>query len=400
MNCRVCNGPTHEIFSLGEMPLANSLLDSPDDSYNTYPLTLRLCDNCSLVQLSHTVPPAELFTDYNYFTSCSPPMIAHARRLVTQVESRIPLHAKSLVVEIGSNDGYLLQHYRGVPVLGIDPSVRAAELACSRGINTFPRFFDSKLALTLGPIADVIHANNVLAHVPDLNDFVAGLAHLLKPNGTMIVEVPYLSEMIDKTAFDAIYHEHVYYFSVTALSRLFSLHSLTLRDVDEIPTHGGSLRLWISHSGASSLNVARLHARESSLTRSLDYFLDFAARVERVKHDTRALLTDAGGAGGAPGAGATVVGFGAAAKATIFLNACGITSADLAYVVDDTPVKIGKFIPGTRIPIVPSADWLIDQPPHTLILAWNFAHEIAHRFTPAYRGEFFTWYSRGVGASA
>ena len=386
MICRVCGSGTEQIFSLGEMPLANSLLASPDESYPTFPLNLVKCESCTLVQLEETVPPEQLFVDYNYLTSCSPPMVEHAKRLVEEVISRKTLTEDSYIVEVGSNDGYLLQHYKstGARVLGIDPSEKAAEIATQKGVWTLKGFFNHYMAQGLNQKADIIHANNVLAHVPDLNDFVAGLAHLLKDDGTLIVEVPYLCSLIDKTAFDTIYHEHVYYFSLTALSRLFRRHNLIISDAQEISTHGGSLRLWVTKSGVPSQNVLLLYNQEyySVSGQASGYYRDFSLRVEKCKFDTRKLLH-----------GKQAVGFGAAAKATIFLNACGLTSSDLAYVVDDTPTKQGKYIPGTGIPIVSSAEWLERQPPFTLILCWNFSHDIAHRYRHSYRGRLFTWYT-------
>lgn len=382
MNCRSCGGETQLVFSLSNMPLANSLLNSPDEPYKTYPLELILCESCSLVQLAETIPPEEMFVDYSYLTSCSPPMVEHARKLVIKVEERKKLDADSLVVEIGSNDGYLLQHYHDIPVLGIDPSERAADIAASKGISTIRDFFSLRVANAMGPVADVIHANNVLAHCPDLNDFVAGLSHLLKPDGLITIEVPYLCRLIDKTAFDTIYHEHVYYFSVTALTSLFHRHNLEITDIDEISAHGGSLRLWISHSGVPSINVLRLHSDESRFIHSPIYYHDFAVRVEKCKFDTRKLLHNK-----------SVAGFGAAAKATIFLNAVGITAREMPFVADDTPTKRGKFIPGTGIEVIPTSEWLTWQPSHTLILAWNFSHDIAHKYATTYKGNLFTWYS-------
>jgi SAM-dependent methyltransferase len=388
MNCRVCNASTHEIFSLGPMPLANALLDSPDEPYDVYPLTLMKCDACSLVQLEETVPPERMFVDYNYLTSSSPPMVEHAKTLVDNVLSS---YKPKFVVEIGSNDGYLLQHYvaQGIRTLGIDPSEKAARHASERGVTTFKGFFDSRVGGELRETADIIHANNVLAHVPDLNDFVSGLSTLIAPDGTIIIEVPYLACLIDKTAFDTIYHEHVYYFSVTSLQKLFSRHGLTISDAQEISTHGGSLRLWMTKSGPVSVNVARLHVEESHFINSLSYYADFASRVEKCRRDVHTILL-----------GRQVVGFGAAAKATIFLNACSITIDDLAYVVDDTPTKLGRYIPGTGLRIISSEEWLRDQPPHTLILCWNFAHDIAHRYCQSYHGKLFTWYAELVETHA
>lgn len=369
------------------MPLANSLLLSADVEYKTYPLELILCRSCSLVQLSQTVPPEEMFTDYSYLTSCSPPMVEHARKLAERV---LTTQKPKLVMEIGSNDGYLLQHYanRRVRVLGIDPSERAASAAAEKGVPTLTRFFNLEMARGIDPRADIIHANNVLAHVPDLNDFVAGLALLLKPSGVLIVEVPYLCQLIDKTAFDQVYHEHVFQFSLTALSILFIRHGLIISDAEEISVHGGSLRLWISKRGAPSRDVRRLISQESLSVKSEKYYADFSSRVSKCVSDTQRMLE-----------GRTVAGFGAAAKATIFLNACGITFAQMACVADDTPSKQGKFIPGTGIPVVPVAEWLAGNYDHTLITCWNFAQDVAHKYRISYKGKFFTWYSEmGVPA--
>ena len=394
MKCRVCDHetPLQSVLNLGEMPLANSLLSRPDEEFKRYPLEMLHCPDCHLVQLSHIVPPSELFTDYAYLTSCSPPMVEHAKQLVDKVLSIRSLCASSLVMEIGSNDGYLLQHYlpHGIPVLGIDPSAQAAAEAEKRSVRTLREFFDSTMAMTLEK-ADVIHANNVLAHVPYLDDFVACLAHVLKDNGVLIIEVPYLCDLINKIAFDTIYHEHVYYFSLTALTNILSLSSLTICDVERIHTHGGSLRLWITKGGMPSAAVRGLLSQESFFIRAPGYYSDFAARVEKCKSSTRELIGDN-----------LVAGFGAAAKATIFLNACGINSTQMVYVADDTPTKQGKFLPGTDIPIVPTSRWLEDQPRLTMVLCWNFANEVAHKYAKTYHGQFFTWYTpelvKGVSA--
>jgi len=389
MNCRSCGSRTHPIFSLGEMPLANSLLNSPDESYKKYPLELALCETCSLVQLTETVPPEEMFTDYSYLTSYSSPMVAHAKSLVESVRKRIPLDNRSLVMEIGSNDGYLLQHYGPIPVLGIDPSERAADAAAKLDIPTVRGFFSAAMAKGLGPQADIIHANNVLAHVPDLNDFVLGLSLALKPDGTVIIEVPYLYELLAKTAFDQCYHEHVYQFSLTALDRLFTRHGMTIIRTEKIDTHGGSLRIWASKIGSRGHSTSLILSQESFFIHSPGYYSDFSSRVEKCKLATREMLADR-----------VVAGFGAAAKATIFLNYCGITNAQMSIIADDTPTKQGKFIPGTGIQVVPVANWLAEQPDATMILAWNFSQAIAHKYRTAYKGRFFTWYSPELARSA
>jgi SAM-dependent methyltransferase len=371
------------VFSLGEMPLANSLLSSPDEKFKKYLLELMLCQNCSLVQLSQTVPPEEMFKDYGYLTSYSFPMVEHAKKLVEEVLEKKPLDSNSTVMEIGSNDGYLLQHYpHRVFIAGIDPSKKAVDSAMSKRIRTLPAFFNKKLALGIERKADVIHANNVLAHVPDLNDFVTGLSILLKDDGLLIVEVPYVCRMIDKTAFDTIYHEHVFYFSLTALENLFTRHGFYIAEAQEISTHGGSLRLWIRKDSFVGMEVAQMLSNEATFIRSDTYYRDFSVRCEKVRFDTRKLLE-----------GRKVAGFGAAAKATIFLNTVGITVDQMEMIADETPAKQGKFIPGTGIPVVAVAEWLAKDYDSTLILAWNFAQAIAHKYRQEYKGKFFTWYA-------
>lgn len=385
MECRICNSTnTKMVFSLGEMPLANSLLSKPDEPYKKYPLELVLCKNCSAVQLSKTIIPSEMFCDYSYLTSYSIPMVAHAAELVSDVLVSEQLGKESLVVEIGSNDGYLLQHYvhKGIPVLGIDPSDRAAIEAEKRGVPTVREFFSSRISMKIDKKADVIHANNVLAHVPYVTDFVAGLANLLKDDGVLIVEVPYVCRMIDKTAFDTVYHEHVYYFSVTALQGLFKRYGMKINRTQEISTHGGSLRLWIGKVGHEDRNTLSLLSQESFFIRSEGYYKDFSVRAEKIRFDIRKLLE-----------GKRIAGFGAAAKATIFLNSVGITSAQMGCVTDETPTKQGKFIPGTGIPVVPVAQWLEGNYDATMVLAWNFGHAIAHKYRHDYRGKWFTYHN-------
>ena len=383
MRCRICDSSnTAMVFSLGEMPLANSLLRNADDPFKKYILELVLCKDCSLVQLSKTVPPEEMFIDYSYLTSYSTPMVEHAKRLVAEVRERIALDKDSLVVEIGSNDGYLLQHYDGIPVLGIDPSEQAADAAMGRGVPTIRSFFNYHTAVEIGKKADVVHANNVLAHVPDLRDFVVGLSKILKDDGTLIVEIPYLCRLIDKAAFDTIYHEHVYYFSLTALHGLFSKYGFTIIDTQFIDTHGGSLRLWINKRGTTGYETRRVLSQESFFVRAEGYYEGFAIRAEKCRFNTRKMLE-----------GKKLAGFGAAAKATIFLNSCGITSEQIECVADETPTKQGKFIPGTGIPVVGIDEWLHRNYDATMILAWNFAHAIAHKYRHDYKGKFFTWYT-------
>jgi SAM-dependent methyltransferase len=367
------------------MPLANSLLSTPDEAYQTYPLDLIKCSDCTLVQLKETVPPEKMFVDYNYLTSTSFPMVAHAKKLaekVMDIRESHNLKINHLVVEIGSNDGYLLEQYvpYGIPVLGIDPSVKAANVAARKRVPTIQDFFSLRMAESMGRIADVVHANNILAHVPDLNDFVAGVAKILKMNGLFIVEVPDVKALLEKAAFDTIYHEHVYYFSFQSLVLLMARHGLTIQEVERISTHGGSLRLFIKHGNdrpSRWYEVEDWHQFSGSVlygVRETCRFIEAALREKK-----------------------SVAGFGAAAKATIFLNYAHLTGKDLLYVADDTPCKQGKFIPGTGLQIVPTVRWLSDNPEETLILCWNFAQEIAHKYRLSYLangGKFSTWMVR------
>ena len=371
--CRSCaSNKVKSVFSLGQQPLANELLNHPSDPYEKFPLDLVACTECSLVQLAETVPPNRLFSQYAYLTSCSPPNVARAKELAHSVMKGWPCR---MVVELGSNDGYLLQHYldAGVQVLGIDPSRVAARLAALKGIPIITEFFDSALASQIGPIADILHANNVLAHVPDINDFVAGIKTVLKPDGVAIIEVPYVYDLLRKNEFDTIYAEHVFYFSVQALTALFSRHGMQILKVERIPYHGGSLRFFASRGAPAPVNFD-------------EYPLDFERFTQCVTRGTRQLIT---ALRDLKTMGKSVAGFGAAAKATTFLNYCGIGCELLPYVADDTPTKQGKYIPGTGIEIVSTAEWLERKPEYTLILCWNFAQEIVRNYP--YGGQWFTW---------
>jgi SAM-dependent methyltransferase len=383
LHCRSCQSPNPiKVLSLGRLPLANSLLDSPEELYETYPLDWMFCTHCSLVQLERVVPPKLLFEDYPYLTSYSEPMVRHAKELVELTRKRFRLTENSFVVELGSNDGYLLQHYPPeIRVLGWDPSERAVRAAAELYIPTMHGFFGLSEAKKMEKRADVIHANNVLAHVPDVLDFVMGIRELLKPDGVVIVEVPYVCDLIMAGTFDTIYHEHVYYFSLTSLVHLFGRCGLCVNEVEKISTHGGSLRIFVSRKPIVGHSVSCLLSEEQPYIDNLSYYADFNSRVavhagqvarafERSKMD----------------------GFGAAAKATILLNVCGITSERMEYIADDTPAKQGKFIPGTGIKIVSVREWLDRQPDLTMILCWNFANDIANKYVKEYKGKFCTPY--------
>jgi SAM-dependent methyltransferase len=387
--CRSCGlSGLVEVLALGELPLANALLDSaqPDAARpeKRFPLTLAFCPGCSLVQILETVDPEVLFGHYLYFSSFSESMLAHARRAVDGfVESR-GLGPGSLVVELASNDGYLLKNFvaRGIDVLGIEPARNIAEAARRSGIPTRSEFFGLAVAQRLraeGVLADMVLGNNVLAHVADLNGFVAGAAHILKPTGAVAFEVPYLGEMIEHLEFDTIYHEHLCYFSLTALRGLFARHALAIVDAEPLPVHGGSVRVTAEHVAHARPLSARAQAmldeeRRRGMTDEA-YYRQFAPRVRALCDALRAEL-DARLA-----RGQKLAAYGASAKGSTLMNFAGIDARHLAFVADLSTVKQGRFTPGNRLPIVaPSA--LTDpstRPDSVLLLSWNWADEIARQ---------------------
>ncbi|GBD42772.1 hypothetical protein HRbin40_00227 [bacterium HR40] len=378
--CRSCGSrQLRRFLSLGDMPLSDGFLRSDQlaSPEPRFPLDVAFCEDCTLVQIEHTVAPEILFdSDYPYFSSVSETVVDNAR---ANVEARLAegrLGPRSLVVEIASNDGYLLQFYRarGIPVLGIDPAPGPAAEARRRGIDTLVTFFGLDLALRLraeGRQADVIHANNVLAHVADTNGFVAGLATLLKPEGVAVIEVPYVRDLVEKTAFDTIYHEHLCYFSVHAARTLFARHGLVLARVERLPIHGGSLRLFVTPCGHPDSGVETLleEERAAGIDR-FAFYVRFGERIEALRAKLLALLTEL------KRQGARIVGYGAAAKGTILLNYCGIDARFLDYVVDRNPHKQGRYIPGVRLAIRPPEAILADPPDYLLILSWNITDEI------------------------
>jgi SAM-dependent methyltransferase len=369
----------HPVLSLGEQPLANALTDEPaPEGEPRYPLDLVLCEVCSLVQLTESVPPSLLFTDYRYFSSFSPTLVDSADRLVDRLVSERALGPGDLALEIGSNDGYLLQHYqaRGVSVLGVDPAENVAQSARERGVPTECAFFDPEVAQRL--VAEhqrvaVLHANNVLAHVPDVNGVLTGIARMLHDDGVAVIETPYVRDLVEQLEFDTIYHEHLYYYSVTALENLLRRNGLRLHDVEHIPLHGGSLRAFVVRDdGGDPLPAVRRYLEDEQELGlpAPGYFQDFGRRVEALRADLRALLDDL------HGQGATLAGYGAAAKATVLLNAIGAGPGTLAFVADQSPHKQGRFIPGVGIPIVGPEVLAERQPDYVLLLAWTFAEEI------------------------
>jgi SAM-dependent methyltransferase len=378
--CLSCGaGLLAAVLSLGRTPLANALLDEADLARPepTYPLDLALCRSCSLLQLTESVPPEQLFREYSYFSSYSDTMLAHAKELAGQIVRGRRLGPESLVIEAASNDGYLLRNYQaaGVPVLGIEPAHNVARHAREvNGVPTRAEFFTAAFARQLaaeGLQADVFHAHNVLAHVPDLNGFVAGMREVLKPGGVAVVEVPYVKDLLDGCEFDTIYHEHLCYFSLTALDRCFGRHGLAVADVERVPIHGGSLRLFATPGVGRGPRVEALLAEEEAWgVATLAPYRAFAGRVERIRTDLRELL------GRFKAEGKRIAAYGASAKGSTLLNYCGVGRETLEFVADRSPVKQGRYTPGTRLRVVPPERLLDVMPDYTLLLTWNFADEV------------------------
>jgi len=380
--CRFCSAPLRDTFvDLGMSPLCESFLtnDQLNQMEPFYPLHVRVCRSCFLVQLEAYVSGEEIFTEYAYFSSFSDSWVEHARRYTDLAIDTLGLTSSSFVAELASNDGYLLQHFvqRGVPVLGIEPALNVAAVAEQKGVRTATEFFGEtsakKFARAHGR-ADLIIGNNVLAQVPDLNDFVSGIPLFLAWNGTVTLEFPHLARLIEGNQFDTIYHEHYSYFSLYTLERIFARHRLRVYDVEELPTHGGSLRIWGCHVADPRAERPRLRElRERELADGVDrlqYYSDFSERVIRTKHKLLDFLI------AARAEGKSIAGYGAPGKGNTLLNYCGIRTDFLDYTVDRNPYKHSRFLPGTRIPIYPPERLAQTRPDYILILPWNLKEEI------------------------
>ncbi len=385
VNCRFCHTPlTHSFVDLGMSPLSNAYVKAEqlNDEEVFYPLHAYVCSQCLLVQIAAFSAPEHIFKDYAYFSSFSSSWLAHAKDFVTQVIPKLQLNAQSHVVEIASNDGYLLQYFpEDFQRLGIEPAENVAEVARQKGIPTRAVFFGTQTAQNLreeGIHADLIVANNVLAHVPDLNDFVAGLALLITPQGTISIEVPHLLHLYTQNQFDTIYHEHYSYFSLLALQQIFAAHQLSIYDVEHLSTHGGSLRLSITPTSNRSVtprpSVAEaLQSEKATGLDQLQTYLDFAARVKALKLETWQFFIDL------QRQGKRIAAYGAPAKGNTFLNYCGIGRELLPFCVDKSPHKQGLYLPGSHIPILAPEALYADQPDYILILPWNLQAEISEQ---------------------
>lgn len=372
---------TRTFIDLGLSPLANNYisLDRANIPEPLYPLHARVCDDCLLVQVDSVVPPEEIFSEYAYFSSYSESWLAHCKAYAHAMMDRFDLGPQSKVVEVASNDGYLLQYFAaaGIPVLGIDPAANVAKVAQARGIVTEVAFFGARTAERLrarGEAADLVAAKNVLAHVPDIDDFVQGTAMLLKPQGVFTVEFPHLLNLIKEVQFDTIYHEHFTYLSLLAVERVFGRKGLRIFDVEEVSTHGGSLRIFACLNGADHINTANVaRVRNKELSSRLDRpegYEGFDARVKKIRTDLLAFLDQA------KAIGKTVAGYGAAAKGNTLLNYCGIRSDHIAFVADKSTAKQRMLLPGSRIEIkAPQAIFDV-RPDYVLILPWNLREEI------------------------
>jgi len=381
--CRFCATPlSHTFVDLGMSPLCQTHIEPQQLNHMEpfYPLHVWICDKCFLVQLEEYVSPKEIFTDYAYFSSYADSWVEHAKRYSDLICQRFGIDRSKKVMEIASNDGYLLQHFvaKGVPVLGIEPAANVAKVAIEKGVATTVRFFGvasaNEIVAEQGH-ADLLLGNNVLAHVPNINDFVGGMKVLLRPGGVITMEFPHLLKLMAENLFDTIYHEHFSYLSFYTVEQVFAAHGLTLFDVEELPTHGGSLRIYGRHveDGAKPVGprVAELKCREiAEGVNRLDTYASFAEKVKETKRSILEFLVEA------KRAGKSIAGYGAPGKGNTLLNYCGIRSDFLDYTVDRSPYKQGRYTPGTHIPILPPERIRETRPDYIFILPWNLKEEI------------------------
>lgn len=393
--CRACGSSHAQLFvDLGTMPLANSYLPARDHEEPAYPLEILVCLNCFLVQTRDCVSAQDIFSDYAYFSSYSDTWLSHAATYVEMVMHRFDLGSASQVIEVASNDGYLLRNFvrAGIPCLGVEPAANVAEVARTVGVPTETAFFGAGYAAGLterGLQADLMIANNVLAHVPAINDFVEGFRLALKPHGVATFEFPHFLNMLKEVQFDTIYHEHFSYISMLAAERFFAQNGLMVFDVEELPTHGGSLRLYVQRADTARRPVGRRveTLREVETDAGLanpDTYKSFSPRVEEVREELKAFLAQAAADG------KVVAAYGAAAKGNTLLNYCGITDHDIAFCCDRSEQKIGRYLPGSRIPIRPVEEIAKRRPDYVLILPWNLTEEIVCNldYVPSWGGRF------------
>jgi len=383
LNCRFCKEKLTNIFvDLDTAPLSNAFLKKEmlNNSEKKYPLCAYVCSNCFLVQLPEFEKPENIFEDYAYFSSYSSTWLHHAKNYVDMIVKKNSLNEKDLIIEIASNDGYLLQFFKekNIPMLGIEPAENVAKVAKEKGIQTITKFFSVNTANELkknGKLANLIIANNVLAHVPDLNNFVKGLKILLKPKGIITIEFPHILQLIEKNQFDTIYHEHFSYFSLLTAQKIFTFHGFTIFDVEEISTHGGSLRIYIKHIENDKISIddsisILLEKEKQYGLESISTYTDFIKNVEEIKKKLQEFFNDA------KNSGKKIVCYGAAAKGNTLLNYCKIDSNYIDYVVDQSPYKQGLFLPGTHIPIKNPNEIQITKPDYLIIIPWNLKDEI------------------------
>lgn len=379
--CRACCSRRGSlVLDLGLQPLANNLLNETDleKPEPKFPLRFSVCNNCWLMQIVDLVPPVKLFTEYLYFSSFSTTMLEHAKKAAERYIKEFDLNEKSMVIEIASNDGYLLKNFVSakIPCLGIEPAVNVAEVAIKKGVPTLIEFFNESLAKKLvseGKQADLVLGNNVFAHVPDINGFVEALKIVLKPGGSAVLEFPYGFDMLEKNEFDTIYHEHVFYFTLRPLIPVFASHGLQIYNVERIPIHGGSLRLFITHPRNKEVSPsvnALVEEENKKGVNSLKPYISFAERVQNLKRELREFIERV------KSDGKRIAAYGASAKGSTLLNFVGIGKEEIEFIVDRSIYKQGKLSPGMHIPIVNVETLLEKQPDYTLLLTWNFAEEI------------------------